>query len=97
LHNHIAYPYFDERVLNLVSYQGVYPVTALSIRFAKAIAAGRRTPPPPATREHLLVALLHKRAIAHNLGADDLEYMLRQQILWSLPTFKTEHIQRTVA
>jgi hypothetical protein len=45
----------------------------------------RRTPPPSATREHLLVSLLHKRAIAHNMGAEDLEYMLRQQILWSCP------------
>jgi hypothetical protein len=97
LDNQIAYPYFDDRLLNIVSYQGVYSVTALSIRFAKAIAAGRSTPPPPATREHLLVSLLHKRAIAHNMGAEDLEYMLRQQILWSLPTFKTEHIERYVA
>ncbi len=72
-------------------------MTALSIRFSKAIAAGRSSPPPPATREHLLVKLLHKRAIAHNLGAEDLEFMLRQQILWSLPTFGTDHLQRDSA
>jgi hypothetical protein len=61
-------------------------VTSLSIAFAKAVSAGRRTPAAPATRERLLVTLLRKRAAARNAGAEDLEHLLRQQILWSLPT-----------
>ncbi len=66
-------------------------MTSLSIAFAKAIAAGRRTPLAPTTRERVLVTLLRKRAAAHNAGADELEQMLRHQILWSLPTRYGEH------
>jgi hypothetical protein len=62
-------------------------MTSMSIRFSKAVAAGRKTPPPPPTRERLLVTLLHKRAAARNIGAEELEAMLRAQILWALPTF----------
>jgi hypothetical protein len=62
-------------------------VTSLSLRFAKAVAGGRQTPPLPATRERLLVSLLRKRAAAQNVGAVDLEQLLRAQILWALPTF----------
>ena len=29
--------------------------------------------------------LLRKRAAAHNVGAEELEALLRDQILWSLP------------
>ncbi len=64
-----------------------HPVTSLSMRFSKAVAAGRHAPPPPATRERLLVTLLRKRAAAQNVGAEELERLLRAQILWSLPTF----------
>jgi hypothetical protein len=63
-------------------------VTALSIRFAKAVAKGRTAPAAPATREGLLVTLLRKRATAQCIGATDLEAMLRAQILWSLPTME---------
>jgi hypothetical protein len=41
---------------------------------------------PVATREHLLYTLLKKRAAASNAGADELEALLRTQILWALPT-----------
>ena len=41
---------------------------------------------PLATRENLLYTLLKKRAAASNAGADELEALLRTQILWSLPT-----------
>jgi hypothetical protein len=61
-------------------------MSMLSIRFAKAVAAGRHLPAPPDTRERLLVTLLRKRAAAHNVGATDLEALLRAQILWALPT-----------
>jgi hypothetical protein len=66
-------------------------VTSLSIAFAKAVASGRRTPLGPTTRERVLVTLLRKRAAARNVGADELEAMLRQQILWSLPTRYHDH------
>lgn len=39
------------------------------------------------TREALLVSLLHKRATAQAIGAEELEALLRAQILWSLPVF----------
>lgn len=61
-------------------------MTALSLRFAKALQSGRRIPRAVDTRAALLVSLLNKRAVAHNVGAQDLEFLLRQQILWSLPT-----------
>jgi hypothetical protein len=62
-------------------------VTSLSMRFSKAVAAGRKMPAPPATRERLLVSLLRKRAAAQNVGAEELELLLRAQIRWALPTF----------
>lgn len=61
-------------------------MTSLSLHFAKALQSGRHMPRPADTRAALLVSLLNKRAVARNMGAEDLEHLLRQQILWSLPT-----------
>ena len=61
-------------------------MTSLSVHFAKALQSGRRMPKPVDTRAALLVSLLNKRAVARNMGAEELEQLLRQQILWSLPT-----------
>lgn len=61
-------------------------MTALSIAFSKAVANGRKVVAAPMTRERVLVTLLRKRAAARNAGAEELESMLRQQILWALPT-----------
>ena len=61
-------------------------MTSLSVHFAKALQSGRRMPKPVDTRAALLVSLLKKRAVARNMGAEELEQLLRQQILWSLPT-----------
>jgi hypothetical protein len=36
-------------------------------------------------RAALLANLLRKRAAVRNVGAEDLEAMLRDQILWALP------------
>ncbi|CUS46141.1 hypothetical protein MGWOODY_Smn783 [hydrothermal vent metagenome] len=33
----------------------------------------------------MLATLLQKRATAHQMGADELESLLRDQIRWSLP------------
>jgi hypothetical protein len=63
-------------------------MSLLSIHFAKAVASGRNMPPQTATRATLLVTLLKKRAAARNAGADELEALLRAQILWSLPTVR---------
>lgn len=63
-----------------------HEMTSLSVHFAKALQSGRRMPKPVDTRAALLVSLLNKRAMARNMGAEDLEHLLRQQILWSLPT-----------
>jgi hypothetical protein len=63
-------------------------MSLLSIHFSRALARGRAAPQIPASREALLVSLLNKRAVAWNMGADELEAMLRQQILWSLPTVR---------
>jgi hypothetical protein len=60
-------------------------MTILSLQLSRALAKGRATPAPPQSRADLLVALLRKRAAAHNAGADELEAMLRDQILWALP------------
>ena len=59
-------------------------MTKLSLQFSRAIARGRAEPLPP-TRAELLVTLLRKRAAAHNVGASDLEKLLRDQIRWALP------------
>lgn len=56
----------------------------LSVRFARALAKGRRALPPP-TRPNLLESLLRKRATAHARGDAALEALLRDQIRWSLP------------
>lgn len=64
-------------------------MTSLSLQFAKALQSGRRIPRPADTRATLLVSLLNKRAVARNMGAQELEHLLRQQILWSLPTIET--------
>lgn len=59
-------------------------VTLLSLKLSRALAQGR-SPQPAASRADLLQALLRKRATAHNMGAEALEAMLRDQIRWSLP------------
>ncbi|MEY4500786.1 MAG: hypothetical protein RIS52_676 [Pseudomonadota bacterium] len=64
-------------------------MTSLSVSFSRAVAKGRNTVPAPDTREGLLVTLLRKRAAAQNAGAEDLESLLRSQILWALPTFES--------
>lgn len=63
-------------------------MTALSVRFSRALANGRRIKPPRPTRPELLAMLLRKRAAAHVAGADELEQLLRDQITWSLPIDK---------
>jgi hypothetical protein len=63
-------------------------MSLLSARFSRALAKGRAKPCLPDTREALLFSLLKKRAAAHNVGATELEAMLRTQILWSLPTIE---------
>ena len=50
-------------------------------------------PAPPQSRAGLLAILLRKRATAHNVGADDLEALLRDQIRWALP-MHTEQPER---
>jgi hypothetical protein len=57
----------------------------LSLQLSRALAKGRVSQPEPATRADLLVALLRKRAAAHNAGAGELEALLRDQIRWALP------------
>ena len=61
-------------------------MSRLLLCLSRAVDRGRAAPSAPASREALLVSLLTKRAIARNMGAVDLESMLRAQILWSLPT-----------
>lgn len=60
-------------------------MTMLSLKLTQAVSGGRTLPRPPQTRANLLLTLLRKRAAAHNVGADDLEAMLRDQIRWALP------------
>jgi len=60
-------------------------MTMLSHRFARALAKGRVTPEAPPSRASLLATLLRKRATAHNVGAEELEALLRDQIRWALP------------
>lgn len=60
-------------------------MTSLSVKLSQALAAGRRMPRAPDSREALLVSLLRKRAAAHTIGADALEALLRDQIRWALP------------
>lgn len=63
-------------------------MTALSVRFARALSQGRRIKPAAQTRPQLLAILLRKRAAAHVAGADELEALLRDQIRWALPVDK---------
>ena len=65
-------------------------MTLLSVKFARTLQRGRAEPAPPPTRAGLLLTLLRKRAAAHNVGAEDLEAMLRDQIRWALPMAKPE-------
>ena len=60
-------------------------MTLLSVKFARTLQRGRAEPAPPPTRAGLLLTLLRKRAAAHNVGAEELEAMLRDQIRWALP------------
>jgi hypothetical protein len=60
-------------------------VTLLSLKLSRALAKGRAAPPEPASRADLLHALLRKRAAAHNVGDENLESLLRDQIRWALP------------
>lgn len=65
-------------------------MTVLSVKLSRALSGGRRTTPPPSTRASLLATLLRKRATAHNVGAGDLEALLRDQIRWALPMVAPE-------
>ena len=59
-------------------------MTMPSHRFSRALAQGRMRPVEPPSRASLLATLLRKRATAHNVGAEELEALLRDQIRWSL-------------
>lgn len=63
-------------------------MTNLSLRLSRALAKGRAESSAPKTRADLLAILLRKRAAAHNVGAEDLEALLRDQIRWALPIEK---------
>jgi hypothetical protein len=69
-------------------------MSQMALRFSRALEQGRSRPEAPKSREALLVSLLNKRAIARVMGAEEQEAMLRQQILWSLPTYHTAEISR---
>lgn len=60
-------------------------MTMLSLRLSRALSQGRAAQHEPHSRASLLATLLRKRAAAHNVGAEELEALLREQILWSLP------------
>ncbi len=62
-------------------------MSQLLLRLSRAVERGRAQPSPPPTRQQVLVSLLTKRAVASRMGATELEAQLRQQILWSMPTF----------
>lgn len=64
-------------------------MSKLSLTLARALEKGRVVR-APATRASVLSALLRKRATAHGQGAEELEAMLREQILWSLPIERGE-------
>jgi hypothetical protein len=67
-------------------------MTMLSLQLTRAMQCGRRLPAPEASRASLLWMLLRKRATAYNVGADDLEGMLRDQIRWALPMMRAEDL-----
>lgn len=60
-------------------------MSLLSVRLSRALERGRAAPAAARSRAELLRVLLRKRAAAHNAGAEELEAMLREQILWALP------------
>ena len=62
-------------------------MSQMALRFSRALEKGRKRPAPPPTREAVLVSLLNKRATARAMGAAEIEQLLRDQILWSLPTY----------
>lgn len=70
-------------------------MTLLSLRLSRALAQGRATRPEPSSRADLLLALLRKRAAAHNAGAEDLEALLKDQIRWALPMERAEELEST--
>lgn len=63
-------------------------MTMLSLRLSRAVSQGRLARNVPPSRATLLASLLRKRAAAQVAGAEDLEALLRDQILWSLPIEK---------
>jgi hypothetical protein len=65
-------------------------MTMLSVQLTRAMQSGRRLAAPEASRASLLWMLLRKRATAYNVGADDLETMLRDQIRWALPMMRMD-------
>ena len=72
-------------------------MSQMAIRFSRALEQGRKRPPPPPTREAVLVSLLNKRATARAVGAQEMEQLLRDQILWSLPTYSTIELRKRIA
>ena len=60
-------------------------MSILGAKFSKALASGRRGAIAP---EAALYTLLKKRAVASNVGADDIERLLRAQILWAMPVMR---------
>ncbi len=62
-------------------------MSLLQLRLSRAVERGRAEPAPPPTRQQVLYRLLTKRAVACRMGATELEAQLRDQILWSMPTF----------
>ncbi len=70
-------------------------MTMLSVKFARTLERGRAQPAQPPTRAGLLLTLLRKRAAAHNVGAEELEAMLRDQIRWSLPMQRGAEAEQT--
>ena len=70
-------------------------MTALSVKLSRALSRGRNMPAPPPSRASVLAVLLRKRATAHNVGADELEALLRDQIRWALPMQSMAEPERT--
>lgn len=60
-------------------------MSLLALRLSRALERGRAPSAVPRSQAELLRVLLCKRAAAHNVGAHDLEGLLRDQIRWSLP------------
>jgi len=62
----------------------------MSFKLAQALRSGRREAQPP-SREAILAGLLSQRAAAARAGLHELERLLRNQILWSLPVRRQDH------